>query len=335
MFNYNYKFPFTRMLRIRRNSFMRCLVSEYCVSVNDLIYPIFVTEGKNIYSSIQSMPGINFFSIDRLLIECSEIVNLGIKAIIVFPIINQNIKTFYCEESYNSKGLIQKTIFVLKKYYPDLGIITDVALDPYSLTGHDGIIDLRKGHIVNDFTVNILVKQAVSHARAGADVLAPSDMMDGRVGMIRKALETEGFYNTCILSYAVKYSSAYFSPFRFALGTNINLKSKSKSSYQMNCANYEESIKETNLDINEGADIIMIKPGVMCLDVVCRIKSLFKVPIFAYQVSGEYVMHVLAIKQGIFPKKDIVMESLLSFKRAGCNAIVTYFAKLAAYFLNN
>ncbi|GAA0305000.1 porphobilinogen synthase [Psychrosphaera haliotis] len=326
------QFPNTRMRRMRSDDFSRRLMQENALTVNDLIYPMFVLEGKNRRESVDSMPGVERLSIDLLLEEAKELVELGIPAIAIFPVTPSEIKTELAEESYNSEGLAQKAIKALKKAYPELGIISDVALDPFTVHGQDGIID-DSGYVLNDVTTEVLVKQALSHAEAGVDIVAPSDMMDGRIGAIRTALEKAGFHNVKIMAYSAKYASSYYGPFRDAVGSAGNLKGADKKNYQMDPANSNEAMKEIALDLQEGADMVMVKPGMPYLDIVRRVKSEFEVPTFAYQVSGEYAMHMAAIQNGWLAEEPVIMESLLAFKRAGADGILTYFAKTAAKWL--
>ena len=326
-------FPYTRMRRMRRNDFSRRLMAENQLSVNDLIYPVFVLEGKNRRESIESMPGIERLSIDLLLEEAKELVDLGVPALAIFPVTPADKKSLLAEEAYNDDGLAQRTVRALKETFPELGVITDVALDPFTVHGQDGIID-DAGYVINDVTTEILVKQALSHAHAGADVVAPSDMMDGRIGAIREALEADGFIHTRIMAYSAKYASSYYGPFRDAVGSAGNLKGADKKTYQMDPANSDEAIREVALDLQEGTDMVMVKPGMPYLDIVRRVKDEFGVPTFAYQVSGEYAMHKAAIDNGWLSEEATIMESLLAFKRAGADGILTYFAKQAARYLN-
>jgi len=326
-------FPYTRMRRMRRNDFSRRLMAENQLSVNDLIYPVFVLEGKNRRESIESMPGIERLSIDLLLEEAKELVDLGVPALAIFPVTPADKKSLLAEEAYNDDGLAQRTVRALKETFPELGVITDVALDPFTVHGQDGIID-DAGYVINDVTTEILVKQALSHAHAGADVVAPSDMMDGRIGAIREALEADGFIHTRIMAYSAKYASSYYGPFRDAVGSAGNLKGADKKTYQMDPANSDEAIREVALDLQEGADMVIVKPGMPYLDIVRRVKDEFGVPTFAYQVSGEYAMHKAAIDNGWLSEEATIMESLLAFKRAGADGILTYFAKQAARYLN-
>ena len=325
-------FPASRLRRMRQHDFSRRLMAENQLTVNDLIYPMFIIEGDNTREAIASMPGIERLTLDLLLEEAKELVALGIPAIALFPVTPLDKKSLMAEEAYNPDALAQRAVRLLKQHVPELGIITDVALDPFTTHGQDGIID-ESGYVLNDITTDILVKQALSHAEAGADIVAPSDMMDGRIGAIREALEAEGFHNTRILAYSAKYASAYYGPFRDAVGSAGNLKGGNKKSYQMDPANSNEAIREVALDLEEGADMVMVKPGMPYLDIVRRVKDEFGVPTFAYQVSGEYAMHMAAIQNGWLAEEAVVMESLLAFKRAGADGILTYFAKKAAIWL--
>ncbi|ARD23986.1 porphobilinogen synthase [Shewanella japonica] len=325
-------FPQRRMRRMRKHDFSRRLMSENKLSVNDLIYPMFILEGNNRTEQVASMPGVERYSIDLLLKEAAELVELGIPLIALFPVTPAEKKSLMAEEAYNPDGLVQRAVRELKQAFPELGVMTDVALDPFTTHGQDGIID-DDGYILNDITTEILVKQALSHAEAGADIVAPSDMMDGRIGAIREALEAAGHVNTQIMAYSAKYSSSYYGPFRDAVGSAGNLKGGNKHSYQMDPANSDEALHEVALDIQEGADMVMVKPGMPYLDIVRRVKTELAVPTFAYQVSGEYAMHMAAIQNGWLAEKAIVMESLLCFKRAGADGILTYFAKSAAQWL--
>lgn len=325
-------FPNTRLRRMRAQSFSRALMAENSLSPADLIWPVFVIEGENVREAVPSMPGVERLSIDQLLLEAAECVELGIPAIVLFPVPNPDTKTLTADEAFNPNGLVQRTIKALKKSHPSLGVITDVALDPYTSHGQDGLID-ESGYVINDETTEVLVKQALSHARAGADVISPSDMMDGRVGAIREALEAEGFRNTLILSYAAKYASAFYGPFRDAVGSSATLGKADKKQYQMDPANSDEALREVALDIDEGADMVMVKPGMPYLDIVRRVKETFEVPTYAYQVSGEYAMLKAAAQNGWIDGDATMMESLLCFKRAGCDGILSYFAKDAARLL--
>jgi porphobilinogen synthase len=325
-------FPHTRMRRMRYNDFSRRLMRENSLSVNDLIYPMFVTEGTNQREPISSMPGIERFSLDLLLEQAEEIFHLGIPAIALFPVTPADIKSDNAAEAYNPAGLAQRSVRALKKAFPELGIITDVALDPFTSHGQDGLIN-QDGYVINDETIDVLVKQALSHAEAGADIVAPSDMMDGRIGAIRQALEAQNHINTLILAYSAKYASSFYGPFRDAVGSAGNLGKNNKYSYQMDPANSDEALREIQLDLQEGADMVMVKPGMPYLDIIRRVKEQYGVPTFAYQVSGEYAMIKAAAMNGWLDEKQIVLESLLALKRAGSNAILTYYAKSVAQWL--
>lgn len=328
------QFPGRRMRRMRKDDFSRRLMAEHQLTVNDLIYPVFVLEGENQKETVESMPGVERKSIDLLLEEAKELVALGIPAVALFPVTPQEKKSLLAEEAYNPQGLAQRAVRALKAEFPELGVITDVALDPFTTHGQDGIID-EDGYVINDITTEILVKQALSHAQAGADVVAPSDMMDGRIGAIREQLEQSGFVHTKILSYSAKYASSYYGPFRDAVGSSSNLKGGNKATYQMDPANSDEALQEIAQDLAEGADMVMVKPGMPYLDIVRRTKDTFKVPTYAYQVSGEYAMHMAAIQNGWLDEKACVLESLLAFKRAGADGILTYFAKQAAQWIKD
>ena len=325
-------YPATRLRRLRANTWARRLVREHSLSVNDLIYPVFVLEGEDRCEPIASMPGVERMSIDRLITACAEWVELGIPALALFPVTPLEAKSLTAEEAWNPNGLAQRATRALKAAYPELGIITDVALDPFTVHGQDGILD-ASGYVLNDVTVAALVKQALSQADAGADIVAPSDMMDGRIGAIREALEAAGHVNVSILSYAAKYASSYYGPFRDAVGSAGNLKGGNKYSYQMDPANSNEALHEVAMDIAEGADMVMVKPGMPYLDVVKAVKDQFAVPTFAYQVSGEYAMHVAAFQNGWLAREAVILESLMAFKRAGADGILTYFAPEAARLL--
>ena len=325
-------FPFLRMRRMRKDDFSRRLMRENRLTVDDLIYPLFVTEGLNRREPVASMPGVERLSLDLLLEEAQEAFNLGIPAIALFPVVGSDKKSEDAAEAYNPEGLIQQSVRALKKALPELGVITDVALDPFTVHGQDGLIN-ESGYVVNDETVDVLVKQALSHAEAGADIVAPSDMMDGRIGAIRQALEANRHIHVRILAYSAKYASSYYGPFRDAVGSSGNLGGGNKYSYQMDPANSDEAMREIQLDLQEGADMIMIKPGMPYLDIIRRVKHEFGAPTFAYQVSGEYAMIKAAAMNGWLDEKAIVLESLLAFKRAGSDAILTYFAKSAAQWL--
>ena len=327
-------YPLTRMRRNRYKDFSRRLTTESRLTINDLILPVFVVEGDQQLQKIDSMPGICRFSIDLLKDEAKEIAALGIPAIALFPMVAGKDKSTLAEEAYNKNGLVQRAIAEIKDAVPELGIITDVALDPYTTHGQDGVIDNETKYVMNDVTNDILVKQALSHATAGADIIAPSDMMDGRIGAIREALESEGYTNTQILAYSAKYASAYYGPFRDAVGSGGNLSGGNKYTYQMNIANSDEALHECALDLNEGADMIMIKPGMPYLDVIRRVKDELKVPTIAYQVSGEYAMHCAAFNNNWLNRDAAIMESLLAFKRAGADGVLSYFAKQAAEILS-
>ena len=328
----NINFPRTRMRRMRFNDFSRRLMRENLLSVDDLIYPMFVTEGSNKREVISSMPGVERFSLDLLLTQAEEIYNLGIPAIALFPVTPDNKKSDNASEAYNPEGLAQRSVRALKKAFPELGIITDVALDPFTIHGQDGLIN-QDGYVINDETITVLVKQALSHAEAGVDIVAPSDMMDGRIGAIRTALEANNYSNTLILAYSAKYASSFYGPFRDAVGSASNLGKSNKYSYQMDPANSDEALREIQLDLQEGADMIMVKPGMPYLDIIRRVKDQFGAPTFAYQVSGEYAMIKAASINGWLDEKSVVLESLLAFKRAGCDGILTYYAKSVAEWL--
>ena len=326
------QYPYTRPRRLRRDQFSRRLMQENSLSTNDLIYPVFVLEGSMQREAIASMPGIERKSIDLLLNEAEQAVILGIPAIALFPVVPTEKKSLEAEEAYNPDGLAQRAVRELKKQFPELGVITDVALDPFTSHGQDGLLD-DDGYVTNDATVEVLVKQALSHAEAGADIVAPSDMMDGRIGQIRLALEEAGHVNTRILAYAAKYASSYYGPFRDAVGSAGNLGGGNKYSYQMDPANSNEALHEVALDIDEGADMVMIKPGMPYLDIVRRIKETFEFPTFVYQVSGEYAMLKAAAENGWLDEKAVVLEALLGMKRAGADGILTYYAMDVARWL--
>ena len=326
-------FPRVRMRRNRLSEFSRKIVSENNFSVNDLIYPIFITYGSKVKEEINSMPGIYRFSLDQLHKEIEYISSLNIPAIALFPKIENELKTPDGKEALNSNNLICQAIKISKKVNPDLGVITDVALDPYTDHGHDGII--HNNQIDNDLTLDILCKQAIVQAQAGCDIIAPSDMMDGRVGAIRDTLDEHELINVQIMSYAAKYASSFYGPFRDAVGSAVNLSKKSKKSYQMDPANSAEALREIRLDINEGADMIIIKPGMPYLDIISKAKNEYNFPVIAYQVSGEYSMIRAAIQNGWFDEEKIIFETMMCFKRAGCDAIITYFAPFVAQKLIN
>jgi porphobilinogen synthase len=327
------RYPAIRMRRMRRNDFSRRLMRENAISGDDLIYPVFVLEGENQREPVTSMPGIDRLSIDLLLAEAREIHEYGVPAIALFPVTPPEKKSEDAREAYNPDGLAQRAVRELKEALPGLGVITDVALDPFTTHGQDGLIDAT-GYVMNDETVEVLVRQAVSHAEAGADIVAPSDMMDGRIGAVRTALEQSGHRNTRILAYAAKYASSFYGPFRDAVGSAANLGGGDKYSYQMDPANSDEALREVALDLEEGADMVMVKPGMPYLDIVRRVKDSFGVPTFAYQVSGEYAMLKAASQHGWLDERAVVMEALLSFKRAGTDAILTYFARDVARWLS-
>ncbi|MDT8407797.1 MAG: porphobilinogen synthase [Methylococcales bacterium] len=323
----------TRLRRGRRTEALRRLVREHQLSVDDLIYPMFVVDGVQRRQPVASMPGVERLSLDNLLVEAEAAHALGINAVALFPVIEPHLKTDDAREAYNPDGLVPRAVKALKARLPELVVITDVALDPYTLSGQDGLTD-ASGYVLNDATIDVLVKQALCHAQAGADMVAPSDMMDGRVGAIREALEQDGLIHTLILAYAAKYASSFYGPFRDAVGSKANLGGGDKRQYQMDCANRDEALREIELDLQEGADVVMVKPGLPYLDVILEIKQTFKVPTFAYQVSGEYAMLKAAAQQGWLDEQRTVLEALLALKRAGSDAILTYYAKQAAVWLN-
>ncbi|VAX10682.1 Porphobilinogen synthase [hydrothermal vent metagenome] len=326
------QFSRVRMRRMRRDNFSRRLMRESQLSVDDLIYPMFVLEGQKQREAVPSMPGVERLSIDELLIEAEQLVALGIPAVALFPVTPLEVKTEDAREAFNPVGLAQRAVRALKESFPDLGVITDVALDPFTTHGQDGLID-EAGYVLNDETVDVLVKQALSHAEAGADVVAPSDMMDGRIGRIRDALEAGGYIHTRILAYSAKYASSFYGPFRDAVGSAVNLGGGNKYSYQMDPANSDEALWEVGLDLEEGADMIMVKPGMPYLDIVRRVKDQYAAPTYAYQVSGEYAMIMAAAQNGWLDEKAVILESLLAFKRAGADGVLTYFAKRVAEWL--
>jgi len=328
----NAQFPITRMRRMRRDDFSRRLMRETELSPADFIYPVFVLEGEGNREPITSMPGVERLSIDLLVEEARQIHALGIPAMALFPVTPQSAKSEDAREAFNPDGLAQRAVRALKEAVPELGVITDVALDPFTTHGQDGLID-SNGYVMNDETVEVLVKQAVSHAAAGADIVAPSDMMDGRIGAAREALEAEGHIHTRILAYSAKYASSFYGPFRDAVGSAANLGAGNKYTYQMDPANTDEALREVALDLEEGADMVMVKPGMPYLDIVRRVKDEFGAPTFVYQVSGEYSMLMAAAQQGWLNEEAVVMESLLCIKRAGADGILTYFAKRAAQWL--
>ena len=326
-------YPFTRMRRMRRDDFSRRLMRETHLTPDDLIYPVFVLEGEGNREPVASMPGVERLSIDLLVKEAKEIAALGVPAMALFPVTPPEAKSEKAEEAYNPDGLAQRAVRAVKEAVPELGVITDVALDPFTTHGQDGLID-ESGYVLNDETVEVLVRQALSHAQAGADVVAPSDMMDGRIGDIRDVLESEGFIHTRILAYSAKYASSYYGPFRDAVGSAANLGKGNKYTYQQDPANSDEALREVALDLQEGADMVMVKPGMPYLDIVRRVKDQFGVPTFVYQVSGEYAMHMAAIQNGWLDERAVITESLICIKRSGADAVLTYFAKRVAEWLN-
>lgn len=325
-------YPGTRLRRMRRDVFSRRLMREHTLTVDDLIYPVFVLPEQHRREAVASMPEVERLGIDPLLHELETVASLGIPAVTLFPVIPQDQKSLQAEEAFNPDGLVPRTIRAIKARFPELGVITDVALDPYTSHGQDGLID-ETGYVLNDDTVDVLVRQALCHAEAGADVVAPSDMMDGRIAALRSALEHDGHHNVRILSYAAKYASAFYGPFRDAVGSGSNLGGSGKHSYQMDPGNGDEALREVALDLDEGADMVMIKPGMPYLDVVRRVKEHFAVPTFVYQVSGEYAMLMAAARNGWLDERQCALESLLGMKRAGADGILTYFAVRAARWL--
>ncbi len=326
-------YPLARPRRLRRDTFTRNLVREHAVTTNDLIYPVFVLDGQNRRETIHSMPGVERLSLDLLLHVAEDCVKLGIPVMALFPVIDQSLKTPDGQEALNPDGLIPRVVGALKARFPELGVMTDVALDPYTSHGQDGLLDPRpeeNGYIMNDVTVDVLVKQALVQAQAGVDIVAPSDMMDGRIGAIRRALEAQNLVHTRIMAYSAKYASAFYGPFRDAVGSASNLGKSNKKVYQMDPGNSDEALREVALDIAEGADMVMVKPGMPYLDIVRRVKDEFHVPTFAYQVSGEYAMLKAAAQNGWLDHDGVMMESLLAFKRAGADGVLTYFARDAA-----
>jgi porphobilinogen synthase len=327
-------FPATRMRRMRRDDFSRRLMREHALSPNDFIYPVFVLEGEGQREPVASMPGVERLSVDLLVEEARHVSGLGVPALALFPVTPLSAKSEDAAEAYNPDGLAQRAARTLKDALPDLGVVTDVALDPFTTHGQDGLIDAG-GYVMNDETVDVLIRQALSHAAAGADVVAPSDMMDGRIGAIREALEAEGYRNTRILAYSAKYASSYYGPFRDAVGSAANLGGGNKYTYQQDPGNSDEALREVALDLHEGADMVMVKPGMPYLDIVRRVKDQFGVPTFVYQVSGEYAMHMAAAQNGWLDERAVVMESLLCIKRAGADGVLTYFARRAAEWLQD
>jgi len=332
MHSHHRHYPQSRLRRNRTHDFTRRLVAEHRLTVDDLIYPMFVIDGEKQREAVPSMPGVERLSIDYLLEEVEALLALNIPAIALFPVVSDDYKTDDASDAYADDGLLQRAVRALKERCPAMGIITDVALDPYTSHGQDGLID-EAGYVLNDETIEVLKQQALSHARAGADIVAPSDMMDGRIGVIREALESRGFINTKILAYSAKYASSFYGPFRDAVGSSKTLGKADKKQYQMDPANINEALHEVALDIQEGADMVMVKPGLPYLDVVKAVKEQFKMPTFAYHVSGEYAMLKAACKEGWLDEEKAVMETLLSFKRAGADAILTYYAKAVAGWL--
>ncbi|MFH1819784.1 MAG: porphobilinogen synthase [Pseudomonadota bacterium] len=326
------QFPARRMRRMRRDDFSRRLMREHTLTPNDLIYPVFVLEGQNKREAVNSMPGVERLSLDLLMPVAEDCLKLGIPALALFPVIDAGLKTLGAEEAFNPEGLVPRTVAALKNRFPELGIITDIALDPYTSHGQDGLLD-DSGYVMNDETVAVLARQAVTHARAGADVVAPSDMMDGRVAALRAALEEAGYIHTRILAYAAKYASSFYGPFRDAVGSAANLGKGNKTTYQMDPANSDEALWEVGMDLQEGADMIMVKPGLPYLDVIRRVKDAYGAPTYAYQVSGEYAMLKAAVQNGWLDERACVLEALVAFKRAGADGVLTYFARDAARWL--
>jgi porphobilinogen synthase len=330
----NYAFPQTRMRRMRKNDFSRRMMREHVLTVNDLIYPVFVLDGEARTESVASMPGVTRVSLDNLMPIAAQCVALGIPALAIFPVIDAGLKSLDAAEAYNPNGLVPRVVRALKQAFPQLGIITDIALDPYTSHGQDGLID-ECGYVINDETVAVLVRQAQIHAAAGVDIVAPSDMMDGRVAAIRQGLDEQGFIHARILAYSAKYASSFYGPFRDAVGSAGNLRGSSKETYQMDPSNSDEALREVAMDLQEGADMVMIKPGMPYLDIVRRVKDSFGVPTFVYQVSGEYAMLKAAAQNGWLDEKKCVLESLVAFKRAGADGILTYFALDVAIWLQS
>ncbi len=328
------RFPASRPRRMRRDDFSRRLLRENRLTVDDLIQPMFIIEGHRQRQAIASMPGIERLSLDELLKEAEALLEFGVPAVALFPVVSPHLKSQNAQQAYNPEGLVQRAVRNIKKEFPTLGVITDVALDPFTSHGQDGLID-ESGYVMNDETIAVLVRQGLSHAQAGADIVAPSDMMDGRIGAIRDALEADGFVHTRILAYSAKYASHFYGPFREAVGSAANLAGGDKYSYQMDPANSDEALREVAMDLQEGADMVMVKPGMPYLDIVRRVKDQFAVPTFVYQVSGEYAMLMAASQQGWLDKRAVVMESLLSIKRAGADGILSYFAKEVASWLRS
>lgn len=326
------QFPARRMRRMRRDDFSRRLMREHTLTPSDFIYPVFVLEGQNKREAVSSMPGVERLSLDLLMPVAEDCLKLGIPALALFPVIDAGLKTSGAEEAFNPEGLVPRTVAALKSRFPELGIITDIALDPYTSHGQDGLLD-DSGYVMNDETVAVLARQAVTHAQAGADVVAPSDMMDGRVAALRAALEEAGHIHTRILAYAAKYASSFYGPFRDAVGSAANLGKGNKTTYQMDPANSDEALWEVGMDLQEGADMIMVKPGLLYLDVIRRVKDTYGAPTYAYQVSGEYAMLKAAVQNGWLDERACVLEALMAFKRAGADGVLTYFARDAARWL--
>ena len=327
------KYPLTRKRRLRYTQSIRDLVAENTLNSSDLIWPVFVLEGENRRESIKSMPGVYRLSQDLLVEKLTKLYSMGLKAVALFPVVTAEKKSEQAEEAYNSDGLVQRSIRKIKSELPEILVISDIALDPFTIHGQDGLID-ESGYVLNDETVEVLCKQAVSHARAGVDIVAPSDMMDGRILKVREALESYGYINTSILAYSAKYASCFYGPFRDAVGSAGNLGKSTKENYQMNPANGKEALDEIAMDIDEGADMVMVKPGLPYLDIIKSASETFNTPVFAYQVSGEYAMLQSAIDNGFLDEKKAILESLLCFKRAGCDAILTYYADRVLEYLN-
>lgn len=326
------QFPARRMRRMRRDDFSRRLMREHTLTPNDFIYPVFILEGQNKREAVSSMPGVERLSLDLLMPVAEDCLQLGIPALALFPVIDAGLKTLGAEEAFNPAGLVPRTVAALKDRFPELGIITDIALDPYTSHGQDGLLD-DSGYVMNDETVAVLARQAVTHAQAGADVVAPSDMMDGRVAALRATLEEAGHIHTRILAYAAKYASSFYGPFRDAVGSAANLGKGNKTTYQMDPANSDEALWEVGMDLQEGADMIMVKPGLPYLDVIRRVKDAYGAPTYAYQVSGEYAMLKAAVQNGWLDERACVLEALMAFKRAGADGVLTYFARDAAHWL--
>jgi porphobilinogen synthase len=330
----NSNYPMTRMRRMRRDDFSRRLMQENTLTANDLIYPVFVLEGEGQVEAVPSMPGVERKSVDLMVKDAEVIHALGIPAMAIFPVTPMEAKSEDASAAYDPDGLAQRTVRAIKSAVPELGVITDVALDPFTTHGQDGLLN-DEGYVMNDETVEVLVKQALSHAEAGADVVAPSDMMDGRIGAVREALESNGYQNTRILAYSAKYASSYYGPFRDAVGSSANLGGGNKYTYQMDPANSDEAVREVALDLQEGADMVMVKPGMPYLDIVRRVKDEFGAPTYVYQVSGEYAMLKAASDNGWLSEKAVVLEALLSMKRAGADGILTYYARQVAEWLSH